>query len=132
MSTQDPIPPIPALVFAGRRTASGRKAGKGSMKEGSKDFICFYRPDISHSLRWDADHGDPEAQAALGRLYFEGRPERAWDTDTDKDLIVSSFTPAFEQDLTLAAEWLQKAADQGHAEAKRLLGTVLAKAKCIH
>lgn len=102
------------------------------MKDGSKDFICFYRPDISHSLTWDADQGDAKAQAALGRLYFEGRPERATDTDTGKDLIVSSFTPAFEQDLARAAKWLRPAADQGHVEAKRLLGSVLAKAKGVH
>ena len=102
------------------------------MKEKSKDFICFYRPDVSHSLRWDADHGDPEAQAALGRLYFEGRAERAADIDIGKDLMVSSFTPAFEQDFAQAAKWLRKAAEQGHAAAKRLLGTVLAKAKGIH
>ena len=79
-----------------------------------------------------ADDGDADAQAALGRLYFEGRAERATDTDTGKDLIVSSFTPAFEQDLGQAAKWLRKAAAQGHAEAKQLLATVLAKAKGIH
>jgi TPR repeat protein len=112
---------------------SGRKAGKApSMKEKSKDYICFYRPDVSHSLRPDADHGDPDAQAALGRLFFEGRPQHATDTDAGKDLIVSSFTPAFEQDLVQAAKWLQKAADQGHAEAKRLLETVLAEGPGVH
>ncbi len=68
----------------------------------------------------------------LGGSIFEGRPERATDTDTGKDLIVSSFTPAFEQDLARAAKWLRKAADQGHIEAKRLLRTVLAKAEGVH
>ncbi len=101
------------------------------MKEDSKDFICFYRPAVSHTLTWDAEHGDREAQAALGRLYFEGRSEHA-NTDTGKGLIVSSFTPAFEQDLPQAARWLRKAARQGHLEAKRLLEIVLAKAKGIH
>ncbi len=101
------------------------------MKEKPKDSICFYRPDAGDSLWSDADHGDPEAQAALGRLYFEGRAERATDTDTGRGFIVSSFTPGFEQDLAQAAKWLRKAANQGHAEAKQLLGTVLAKSKDI-
>ncbi len=102
------------------------------MEPKSKDFICLYRPSADDSVRWNAEHGDAEAQAALGWLYLEGRLEHATDTDTGKDLIVSSFTPAFEQDLAAAAKWLRKAADQGHAEAKRLLATLLAKAKGVH
>lgn len=102
-----------------------------SMKEKPKDFICFYRPDASESLRWEADRGNPDAQTALGRLYLEGSPQRTSDTETE-DLLVSSYTPAFEPDLAQATKWLQKAARQGHAGAKRLLGAILAKAKGIH
>ena len=101
------------------------------MKEKPKDFICFYRPDAGDSLWGDADRGNPEAQAALGRLYLEGSPKRTSDIETE-DAIVSSFTPAFEPDLSQATKWLQKAARQGHTEAKRLLGAILAKAKGIH
>lgn len=102
------------------------------MKEDSKRFIGSFRPDAADSLRWSANHGYAEAPAALGRPYSEGRPGSATDADAGKDLIVSSFTPALVQDLAQAAKWLRKAADQGHAEAKRLLGTVLAKPREIH
>lgn len=95
----------------------------------AKGFICFYRPNLSHSLRWNAEHGDAEAHATLGRLYFEGRPERATDNDTGKDLLVSSFTPAVEQDPVQATKWLRGASNQGHEEAKQLLETLLAKAR---
>ena len=99
-------------------------------KDGTKDFICFYRPAVTASLEREAARGDVEAQAALGRLYFEGRPESASNTNTDNRSIVSSFTPAVEQEG--AVKWLRKAAKQGHTEAKRLLETVLAKAKGVH
>ena len=101
------------------------------MKEKPKDFICFYRSNASESLSWDADRGNSEAQAALGRLYLEGSPKRTSKTETE-NLIVSSFTPAIEPDLSQATKWLQKAARQGHAGAKRLLAAILAKAKGIH
>ena len=97
-----------------------------------KQFMCFYRPNASHSIRPDAEVGDAEAQFTLGRLYFEGRLQASTSDDRDPDLVVSSFTPAFEPSLPSAVKWLRQAADQGHAEAKHLLDTVLAKAKCIH
>ena len=89
----------------------------------AKDFMCMYRPNLSHSLSRDAEHGDAEAQAALGRLYLKGRPEQSTE---------SSFTPAVEQNPAQATEWLRKAADQGHAEAKRLLESALAKTRGVH
>lgn len=96
------------------------------------DFICFYRPSPTSSLHREADRGDAEAQAELGRLYFEGRPESARNTKYETGLLVGSYTPAVEQNLTAAVKWLRRAADQGHADAKRLLETVLAKAKGVH
>ncbi len=94
--------------------------------------MCFYRPGPpGASLRHSAEQGDVEAQAALGRLYFEGRPETSSSDDTG-DVVVSSFTPAFEPNLTQSVKWLRKAAKQGHAEAKSLLETVLGKAKGVH
>jgi TPR repeat protein len=96
-----------------------------------KQFMCFYRPGVGRSLQSDAEGGDIEAQFALGRLYFEGRPTATSDTH-GKDLVVSSFTPAFEPNLPLAVKWLRGAADQGHIEAERLLETVLAKANGVH
>lgn len=96
------------------------------------DFICFYRPSPTSSLHREADRGDAEAQAELGRLYFEGRAKSARDTEYESGLVVGSYTPAVEQDLTAAVKWLRKAANQGHADAKRLLETVLAKAKGVH
>ena len=102
------------------------------MKEKKKEFICFYRRDVACSLTWDAERGDVEAQAALGRLYFEGRREETTTQDTGHDVIVTSFTPPFEANLAMAAAWLQKAARQGHAEAKRLLTTVLSHAEGVH
>ena len=67
---------------------------------------------------------------ALGRLYFEGRPESV--SNTGNGSIVSSFTPAVEQDVAGAVKWLRKAAKRGHTEAKCLLETVLAKAKRVY
>ena len=96
------------------------------------DFICFYRPSPRSSLHREADRGDAEAQAELGRLYFEGRPKSAVDAKYESGLVVGSYTPPVEQDLTAAVKWLRKAADQGHADAKRLIETVLAKAKGVH
>lgn len=96
-----------------------------------KQFMCFYRPGVGRWLQSDAEGGDIEAQFALGRLYFEGR-ETSTSDDHGKDLVVSSFTPAFEPNLALAVKWLRRAADQGHPEATRLLETVLAKAIGVH
>ena len=96
-----------------------------------KRFMCFYRPGPGGSLRHDAEQGDVEAQAALGRLYFEGRPETTSSDDTG-DVVMSSFTPAVEPNLAQSVKWLRKAANKGHADAKRLLETVLAKAKGVH
>ena len=96
-----------------------------------KRFMCLYRPDPGGSLLHDAEQGDVEAQAALGRLYFEGRSETTSSNDTG-DVVMSSFTPAVKPDLTQSVMWLRKAANQGHADAKRLLKTVLATAKGVH
>ena len=40
--------------------------------------------------------------------------------------------PAVKPDLTQSVKWLRKAANKGHAEAKRLLETVLVTAKGVH
>lgn len=96
-----------------------------------KRFMCFYRPDPGGSLRHDAEQGDVEAQAALGRLYFEGRSETTSSDDTG-DVVMSSFTPAVTPNLTQSVKWLRKAANKGHADAKCLLKTVLATAKGVH
>ena len=97
-----------------------------------KQFMCFYRPNVDHPIRSDAESGDADAQFALGRLYFEGRRQTSTSDERHNDLVVSSFTPAFEPDLAQAVKWLRKAADQGHAEAKGFLETVLAKANGVH
>lgn len=97
-----------------------------------KDFICFYRPSPTASLEREAARGDVEAQARLGRLYFEGRPKIISNTNGAKGGLVSSFTPAVEQHLPSAVKWLGKAAARGHADAKRLLDTALARAKGVH
>ncbi len=102
------------------------------MPKDDAEFICFYRPSPTSSLHREADRGDAEAQAELGRLYFEGRPKSARDRKYDNGLVVGSYTPPVEQDLIAAVKWLRKAANQGHADAKRLLETVLAKAKGVH
>ncbi len=128
---EGPHPTHSCLNLRESSNGVGEEAGKGSMEEKPKDFICFYRPDAGDSLWGDAGRGNPEAQAALGRLYLEGSPQRTSDIETE-DAIVSSFTPAFEPDLSQATKWLQKAARQGHTEAKRLLGAILAKAKGVH
>jgi TPR repeat protein len=94
-------------------------------------FICFYRPGISHSLRFEADQGDAEAQFELGRLYLEGRDEQSHTSKNGSD-VVSSFTPAFARNQAEAALWLQKAADQGHGEAHRLLEAVRAEPRGVH
>ena len=96
------------------------------------NYICFYRPSPAHSLLGLAGRGDAEAQAALGRLYLEGRPATSHDTYDGDEITVSSFTPAFPRDRAEAASWLQKAADQGHAAARRLLDVVRTRARGIH
>jgi len=97
-----------------------------------QESICFYRPGADDLIRPHAERGEADAQVALGRLYFEGRPQRATVDDTGKELIVTSFTPAIEPNPIQAVKWILKANNQGHAEAKRLLGTVLILIRGVH
>ena len=84
---------------------------------------CVYHPPHDFFLRMAAEEGDPQAQFNLGRLCYEGAPQESSGVD---------FTDAFEQDHAQAAMWLQKAADQGHAEAAGLLEVVRAQGKGVH
>ena|SRR6186713_1225165 len=97
----------------------------------AKRFMCIYRPTSVHSIISEAERGDVEAQAKLGRLYFEGRPQRGTSSET-RNAIMASFTPAFEQNLAAAVKWLSMAARQGHPESKRLLATIIAKGQGVH
>lgn len=68
---------------------------------------AFNRAEYTESLRlWAplAEQGNPDAQAALGYLYYHG-------------LGVG-------QDYGRAADWFQRAADQGQPEAQAFLGTL--------
>lgn len=97
-----------------------------------QESMRFYRPGADDFLRPDAERGDANAQVALGRLYFEGRPQRATVNDTGKGVVVTSFTPAIEPNPIQAVKWVLRAANQGHAEARRLLGTVLVMIRGVH
>ncbi len=86
-------------------------------------FSCAIRPTHTHSLMAAVEAGNPDAQFELGRTYWEGRAEQSSATRT-ADGTFASFTPAVRRDLAAATELLQKAADQGHEEAARLLAVV--------
>ena len=85
--------------------------------------MCFYRPGLGDHLFRPAEKGNAAAQFALGRLYFEGRAAESHNRYFGKDGkdLVASYTPAEPRHHGAAAEWLQKAADQGHTEAQQLL-----------
>ena len=67
---------------------------------------------------------------ALAASTSKAAPKTTSSDDTG-DVVMSSFTPAVEPNLTQSVKWLKKAANQGHADAKRLLETVLATAKGV-
>lgn len=98
-------------------------AAELSAKAEEPSFMCLYRPDFGLSLFDPAEAGDADAQCELGRLYLEGRAEESHTSYSGQDGrdIICSYTPAFEPHHPLAMKWLQKAADQGHAEARQLL-----------
>ena len=66
----------------------------------SADEIGSFDPDEIETLAYK---GDPSAQSHLGAMYYVGRDD-------------------VDQDYTKAAEWSQKAADQGNANAQLILG----------
>ncbi|MEO8500474.1 MAG: tetratricopeptide repeat protein [Vicinamibacteria bacterium] len=82
----------------------------------------MYRRGRGAVLLPSAESGDVDAQFALGQLYFEGAPENS---------IGVGFNPAVLQDLPAAARWLERAADQGHAGARNLLGSMYAEGKGV-
>jgi TPR repeat protein len=88
--------------------------------------MCFYRPTFSHSLMADVEKGDADAQFELGRIYFEGRADESHTNHYGKDGedVVASFVPGVPRHHAAAAALLQKAADQGHLEAQKLLEVV--------
>ncbi len=88
-------------------------------------FSCAIRPNMSHSLREDAEAGDAEAQFALGRHYM-GKPQKSETLVDNSEYRAVSFTDAVPQDLPLATKWLRKAANQGHTEAARWLEALIA------
>ena len=83
------------------------------------------RPTFSHALLADLRRGDADAQFAMGRVYFEGRADASSNTvSKDGKHGIASFTPGVARDHAAAVRLLQKAADQGHAEAQKLLEVV--------
>ena len=101
-------------------TKPAKAAGRGG------EFTCFYRPTHSHSLTAAVEAGDPDALYEMGRLYFEGRDgahstKRYGEGDGH---VVASYLPGVPRSHTAAEELLQKAADQGHEEARKLLAVV--------
>ncbi len=105
-----------------QKPASSPKAAE----QEAHSFTCLYRPTFSHGLLADAEEGDAGAQFALGRLYFEGRADKSHTSHGGKDGkdTVASFTPGVPRRHVAAAALLQKAADQGHTEAQKLLEVV--------
>ena len=83
--------------------------------------MCFYRPTFSHTLLAEVEKGNADAQFELGRIYFEGRAAAAHDTYKDGKLVTASYTDGVPRNHRAAADLLQKAASQGHAEARQLL-----------
>lgn len=90
------------------------------------EFICFSRPTHSHTLTAAVEAGDPDALYEMGRLYFEGR-DAAHSTKRygeGGEHVVASYIPGVPRHHAAAEELLQKAADQGHEEARKLLAVV--------
>jgi TPR repeat protein len=101
-------------------------AAEVSDKEEKPSFICIYRPSYGARLFGFAAEGDADAQFQYGRLLFEGRAAESHTSYSGKDGkdVFCSYTPAEPRSYPAAVEWLQKAADQGHAEARQLLEVV--------
>lgn len=97
-----------------------------SDKESAPSFICLYRRDPGAGLLGPAEQGDANAQYELGRLRFEGRAAESHTRFYGKDGkdVVASDLPARDRNYLSAEKWLQKAADQGHPEARQLLEVV--------
>lgn len=117
----------------GRRDKTKPEPGTKPAKAagGEADFICFYRPTHSHTLTAAVEAGDPDALYEMGRLYFEGR-DAAGSTKRYGEggkHVVASYIPGVPRHHAAAEELLQKAADQGHEEARRLLAVVRLGAK---
>jgi TPR repeat protein len=94
----------------------------------------MFRPTLSHTLMAQADRGDADGQFELGRIYFEGRADASSNTvSKDGKHGIASFMPGLPRNHAAAAALLQKAADQGHTAARRLLEYVkLHTAKDVH
>ena len=123
---------MPRRIKQSRLQALAAEAeAEAARRESEPFFMCLYRRDPDCSLLWPAEAGDAHAQFALGRMYFDGRAAESHTTHSGQDGrdIVCSYTPAVERHYPLAIKWLQKAADQGHAEAWQLLEAVKLRIK---
>ncbi len=64
---------------------------------------------------------------------IEGRPAKSPVAESSRNAFCRSHRrDADPVPLAQSVKWLRKAANKGHAEAKRMLETVLAKAKGVH
>ncbi len=106
-----------------RKAAARKVVARPSEETGVSRIRCVYHPPHDFFLRLAAEKGHPQAQFNLGRLCYKGAPQESSGVD---------FTDAFEPDHARAVMWLQKAADQGHAEAAGLLEVVRAQGKGVH
>jgi TPR repeat protein len=90
------------LVVAVLGLAVTGKADAGTLEDARAAYERGDDHIVLQLLRPLADAGDPEAQFALGLLFFEGR--------------------GVSQDAETAAEWFRRAAEQGKADAQANLG----------
>ena len=113
-----------------------------SSRSASRTFIrtamvpCF--PIAARAAAWyrfAAERGHVESQLRLGRIFLHGAsamrlPEKWEQTARDGEMAsatataIFAATPRIERDTTQALFWLEKAAQQGQAEARALIGMI--------
>jgi hypothetical protein len=88
-----------------------------------RTYSCAIRPSVSHYLMAGVQSNDPDALFEMGRLYSEGTADRTGGTH-DENGVRAFFIRGIPRDPIAAQELLQKAAEQGHLQAKQLLDAI--------
>jgi uncharacterized protein len=127
-------------------TTGGNSASKAFDEEAlRKGDDAYGRKEYTEAMRWyqsAADHGNPQAQGNISRLYLFGLgvpvnyaeaiqwAQKAADQGNPRGQTVLGLAyaqnPGAAQDFTEAMRWYRKAADQGYAAAEANIGLLFA------